>query len=246
MKKFTVLPDWQEEIWYNFKRYKFQFEGHSAWVAIPDTPAGDGRWSWCAQWAEAFVERVGTLDLLARGFHHAHIDVFDTKCNADGLEIMRKFHDFLVSCGLAEKVNLIGMSWGGYFSLRYATAYPEKIRAIYLDAPVCNAADPDESAAERVADISKMYNLSIDELKKSELNPLNRIKVLADYQIPLFIATGEDDQVVKVATNINLVEAELKKYNIPYTIIRRPGWGHHPHGFDDRSKLVEFHEAAIK
>jgi pimeloyl-ACP methyl ester carboxylesterase len=244
MKNFAISPDWQEDVWYNFKRYKFEFEGRNAWVVVPDNPAGDGRWSWCAQWAEAFVERVATTDLLAKGFHHAHIDVFDTKCNAEGVEIMKRFQDFLVARNLSPKVNLIGMSWGGYFSLRYATSYPEKVRAIYLDAPVCNSADCDASAAERVADIVKMYNLSIEELKTSELNPLNSVKNLKKYNIPFFIATGEDDLVVKTATNINLLENELKKYEIPYTIIRRPGWGHHPHGFDNRTELIKFHESS--
>ena len=64
--------------------------------------------------------------------------------------------------------------------------------------------------------------------------------------IPLFIATGEDDLVVKVATNINLLEAELKRYDIAYTIIRRPAWGHHPHGFDNRTELIKFHENAVQ
>lgn len=246
MKKFEISSEWQVEKWYNFDRYKFEFEGRNAWVAVPHEAAGDGRWSWCTQWAEAFVERVGTTDLLSKGFHHAHIDVFDTKCNIEGVEIMKRFHDFLVSRGLAEKVNLIGMSWGGYFSLRYATTYPEKVKAIYLDAPVCNSADPKSSAAERVADISKMYNLTIEELKTSTLNPINRVQVLIDNQIPLFIATGEDDLVVEVATNINLIEAELKKANYPYTIIRRAAWGHHPHGFDNRNELVNFHKNVHK
>ena len=192
----------------------------------------------------SFLERVGTTELLARGFHHAHIDVFETKCNQEGVEIMKRFHEFLVSRNLAEKVNLIGMSWGGYFSLRYATTYPEKVRALYLDAPVCNSADWDSSADERVADISKMYKMSIKELKESKLNPLNCVEKLKN--IPLFIATGEDDLVVKVATNINLLEAELKRYEIPYTIVRRPAWGHHPHGFDNRTELIKFHETAVK
>ncbi len=244
MAVFKISPDWEEELWYNFKRYKFQFQGYNAWVAVPYTPAPDGRWSWCTQWAEAFVERVGTTDLLSRGFHHAHIDIFDTKCNQNGVEIMKDFHDFLVSLGLNTKTNLIGMSWGGYFALRYATTYPEKVRAIYLDAPVCNSADPHISARERVAEISATYNLSIEELVKSQLNPINRVKVLADNQIPIFIATGEDDLVVNVETNVNLIEKELLKYQHPYSIIRRSCWGHHPHGFDNRKPLIEFHENA--
>ncbi|MBE6367638.1 MAG: alpha/beta hydrolase [Lentisphaerae bacterium] len=243
MKKFTVSPDWQLEKWYGFDRYRFKFEGRDAWVAVPYTPAGDGRWTWCTQWAEAFVERVGTTDLLSRGFHHAHIDVFDTRCNAEGVAVMHRFQEFLVSRGLAEQVNLIGMSWGGFFALRYNMSYPEAVKAIYLDAPVCNAADSDASAADRVEKICECYQLSREELAKSPLNPVNRAQLLIEQKMPLFIATGEDDLVVKVASNINLLTKVFDENNFAYQIERRPVWGHHPHGFDDRSALVSFHES---
>jgi pimeloyl-ACP methyl ester carboxylesterase len=238
---FEISPDWEMEEWYGFKRYKFQFENRLAWVAVPETPAGDGRFSWCVQWAEAFVPRVGTLELLKNGFHHVHIDIFDTKASPEGVAVMGRFHDWLVSRGLSKKANLIGMSWGGFISLRYSGTYPERIAAIYLDAPVCNAADPEACAADRVKDICGQFGLSVEELKTSPLNPLNNLKFLVEYNIPLFIATGEDDLVVKVDTNINLVVAELERLGKNYTIVRRPLWGHHPHGFDDVMPLLKFH-----
>ena len=89
--------------------------------------------------------------------------------------------------------------------------------------------------------ISSNYGLTVEELRTSPLNPLNNLQFFADYNIPLFIATGEDDLLVKVATNINLVEEELKRMSVAYKIIRRPVWGHHPHGFDDVSEVLEFH-----
>ena len=239
---FEYSPGWEIEEWYGFKRYKFQFEGRLAWVAVPETPSGDGRWSWCTQWAEAYVPRVGTIALLQNGFHHVHIDIFDTKASPEGVAIMGRFHDWLVSRGLSAKANLIGMSWGGFFSLRYSAAYPERIAAIYLDAPVCNAVDPNPEAADRAAEISELYGISVEELKTSPLNPINNLKFLDDYKIPLYIATGEDDMLVKVASNINLVEAELKRMGVAYEIVRRAVWGHHPHGFDDVSEILKFHQ----
>jgi len=241
---FKIDPEWDVDLWYGFNRYKFEFEGRLAWVVVPDTPAGDGSWSWCTQWAEAFVPRVGTVELLKNGFHHAHIDIFNTKASPEGVAIMGRFHDWLVSRGLSAKANLIGMSWGGYISLRYAGTFPERIAAIYLDAPVCNSADPGSEAADRVKAICECYNMSVEELKTSSLNPLNNLQFIADHKIPLFIAVGEDDLLVKPVTNINLVEAELQRMQVEYKIIRREAWGHHPHGFDDVSELLEFHQAS--
>ena len=34
-------------VWHGFQRYDFEFEGHNAFIVMPDTPAGDGRWNWC-------------------------------------------------------------------------------------------------------------------------------------------------------------------------------------------------------
>ena len=243
MAEFVISPDWQVEKWYGFDRYRFEFEGRTAWVAVPETPAGDGRWTWCTQWAEAFVERVGTTDLLSRGFHHAHIDVFDTRCNVEGVEIMHRFHDFLVGRGLQSRVNLIGMSWGGFFALRYSQSYPADVKAIYLDAPVCNAADLDPVAAPRAQQVCECYGLTIDALARSPLNPVNSIQTIVENHLPVFIATGEDDNVVKVANNVNILTRFFDEKNYAYQIVRRPSWGHHPHGFDDRSELVKFHES---
>jgi pimeloyl-ACP methyl ester carboxylesterase len=155
---------------------------------------------------------------------------------------LEKFYQMLQDMHFNKKAALIGMSYGGLFSLRWAAEHPETVGAIYLDAPVCNAADPGEEAADRVEAISQNFGLSVEELKTSPLNPLNNLKFFADYQIPLYIATGEDDLLVKVATNINLAEEKLKQYGVKYEIVRRPVWGHHPHGFDDVSALLEFHQ----
>ncbi len=230
--------------WHGYTRYNFVFEGRKAFIVEPRRPANDGRWSWCAIWPEAFVERVGIPDLLRLGYYHAHIDVLPTAASPEGVAAMKRFRNFLVSLGVAEKVNLIGMSWGGFFSLRYAETFPEDVAAIYLDAPVCNAADPDAFAQEsRCGTMRKQFGLTDEEFKTSKLNPINNLKPIADYNIPVLAVTGEADQVVCVETNINIVAARLHEFGAPLEIIRRPMWGHHPHGMDDTSRIVKFHQS---
>ena len=229
--------------WYGFTRHDFEFEGYHAFVVEPDHPAPDGRWSWCTMWPEAFVPRVGVTSLLALGYHHAHIDVFATRANPEGVAVMHRFHDYLVSLGLAPKVNLIGMSWGGFFSLRYAETYPQDVCAIYLDAPVCDAADPSQPAEHRSYSIRDAWKMTADEIRQSPLNPLNNVQPIVDAHIPIYAATGEDDQVVSVWHNFNVLEQRLLAAGACPTVIRRGAWGHHPHGFDDVSELVRFHQS---
>ena len=53
------------------------------------------------------------------------------------LKASAKFQKYLVDeLGLAPKADLIGMSWGGFYSTRYAANYPENVDKIYLDAPL--------------------------------------------------------------------------------------------------------------
>lgn len=44
----------------------------------------------------AFVERTGVLDLLKRGYHHATIDLFDTRMDDHGIAAAANFQKFLI------------------------------------------------------------------------------------------------------------------------------------------------------
>lgn len=247
MSRIVFPADWETDIWYGFTRYHFDFEGHKAWIVEPFVSVPDNRWSWCTQWAEAFVPRVGTVALLEHGFYHVHIDVFEHRANPAGVEVMSRFQDYLVAMGFSPKANLIGMSWGGYFALRYAGEHPDKVCGIYLDAPLCNAADTDpnkdnENVPRHTQELTERYGLTFEELKTSALNPINNLKPIADAKIPLFAAIGQQDMVVNHETNFDIVEERIKAAGWSfYKVIRRESWGHHPHGFDNVSELLEFH-----
>ncbi|MBR2373204.1 MAG: alpha/beta fold hydrolase [Lentisphaeria bacterium] len=246
MKRIVFPENWQTDQWYGFTRHHLEFEGCKAWIVEPDYPAGDGRWSWCTVWPEAFVKRVGIVDLLNHGFYHVHIDAFAFRASPEGVRIMSKFQDFLVSMGLSPKANLIGMSWGGYFSLRYAEENPNRIAAIYLDAPLCNAADPEDKVGDRNQAISDNYKLTTEELKSSKLNPINNVAPIVEARIPLMAAVGEDDIVVNIDSNFNILEKRIIELGGTIKTIRRGAWGHHPHGLDDTEQLLKFHCSALE
>ena len=244
MKKIVFPANWRCDEWYGFTRHHFEFENCKAWIVEPKYPAGDGRWSWCTVWPEAFVKRVGIVDLLDHGFYHVHIDAFAFRASPEGVALMGRFHDFLVSMGLSAKANLIGMSWGGFFSLRYAGTFPERIAAIYLDAPLCNAADPASPDSERSQSIYDNYKMTFEELSTSKLNPINNVAPLVTARIPLMAAVGETDQSVNNDTNFNILEKRIIELGGTISTTRRNYWGHHPHGFDETEPLLAFHCAA--
>ncbi|MBO4631991.1 MAG: alpha/beta fold hydrolase [Lentisphaeria bacterium] len=241
MKKIKFPENWTVDEWYGFNRHHFDFEGCSAWIAEPKYPAGDGRWSWCMAWPESFIKRVGIVALLEHGFYHVYIDTFQFRASPQGVAIMGRFQVYLQNLGLSSKVNLIGKSWGGFFSLRYAETFPERIAALYLDAPLCNAADPKNCDEDRTRSILENFGLSLEEMKVSKLNPLNNTAVLVKAQIPIMAVVGEADLSVNIDTNFNILEKRILESGGKLKVIRRKCWGHHPHGLDDPEELLKFH-----
>ncbi|MFA6929126.1 MAG: alpha/beta fold hydrolase [Lentisphaeria bacterium] len=240
--KIEFPSDWQQEPWYNGTRHIFSVDGVKAWIVEPHQPVGDGRWTWCLIWPESSVQRVGVPEYLDRGFYHAHIEAHPTYATSDkGMPLLRKFYQQCVALGLSCKVHLMGLSWGGFFSLRFASENPEKVACIYLDAPLCNMADESTKAmTDAHCVLQDAYHLSNEEMLSSSLNPINALKPIAEAGIPIFAVTGEDDLVVPVQHHINIVEERFLALGGKITICRRNSWGHHPHGLDERSELITF------
>ena len=219
--------------WFGFKRHIFDFEGYEAWLVEPEKKAPGMPWTWCMEWPSAFVKRIGVPDLLARGFHHVHIKVPGYACD-EALRVFRRYHDFLYSLGLAERARLIGLSLGGLYSLRYAASNPRMIDRIYVDAPVCSFRN-----FPRFDLVREPYHLLSD--KDVELDPrlpVNLTEKLA--KIPVLLIYGADDLVVPPADNCELFAERFRKHGGSIQIVKRPTWGHHPHGLDDPAQIVEF------
>lgn len=263
-----IPEDWPVDIWFGFKRHHFTVDGCPAWIVEPECPQADHRWSWTPQWSESFVEGVGTVELLKHGFYHAFVDVFQFRGSPKGIAVMRDFQDKLVGMGLSPKVNLIGMSWGGFFSLRYTMENPDRVQAIYLDAPVCDASDSHPSAQSRLEANMEQYGMSHEELQKADCNPINAAERLVKANVPIFATVSDADDVVIPELNFNLLASRLEAAGatilpmnwgddlIPHDqldrdlqnvkgsrvfLFHRTMWGHHPHGFQDPTPCLLFH-----
>jgi len=227
------------DMWYGHRRTKFDFAGRAAWVVEPSVaPAKGMPWTWTMQWAEAFVDRTGVPDLLKRGFHHATIDLFDTRMNEEGVAAAAAFQKFLVEeLGFAPKANLVGMSWGGFFSTRYAAAHPGNVAKIYYDAPLLNF---DGFGME----VGPWANAKpADGVWSADPRmPVNMADKIAAAKIPALLLYGGQDQTVPPQQNCELFVERFKKAGGEITVNKRGGFGHHPHGLDpDKTQqIVEF------
>ncbi len=224
-----------EDMWYGYRRTKFDFNGRTGWVVQPSVkPLAGMPWTWTMQWAEAYVDRTGVLDLLRKGYHHVTLDLFPTRMDETGLAAAADFQKFLVeTLGFAPKANLVGLSWGGFFSTRYANAYPQNVRKIYLDAPLLNfdrfTHDVGPWKASKPADWSKDPRM-----------PVNMAESLAKTGIPMLLLYGGQDQTVIPKLNCELFAQRFKAAGGKITVQNRGLFGHHPHGVDpDKTAVVQ-------
>jgi pimeloyl-ACP methyl ester carboxylesterase len=71
---------------------------------------------------------------------------------------------------------------------------------------------------------------------------LKTLGVLAKHQIAIVSVVGDSDEVVPVDENTALAEKIYKELAGVIEVIHKPGVGHHPHGLDDPTPVVEFIE----
>ncbi len=231
--------------WYGFRRINFDFNGRAASLVAPSVPAAAGTpWTWTIQWWSAFVDRTGVLDLLGRGWHHVWIDCFNDRGNEKAIADFAAFQSFLVDeLGFAEKTCLVGMSWGGFFSTRYAAAHPQNVAKIYLDAPLLNLSSLNGRAATAEADSKRIGPWAFEapadgDWSKDVRMPVNLAAKIAAAKIPVLLLYGGQDHTVDPKTSSELFAERFKAAGGNLTCERRGLFGHHPHGVDPNKTAI--------
>lgn len=224
------------------KRYTFKFEGYKAYFDEPVAAKPGRPWMWCMKWPDAFAEFTGQVDCVRRGYYYVYLDDIDWM-SPKGVEIAKRFHDFLVEkLGFAQKANLIGMSWGGFYSTRYAAAHPEDVSRIYFDAPLMNFAAFNLSGwpAAKVWGSPEGGDWS-----KDPRMPINLADKIAKAKIPVLLLYGGADTVVPPSKNCEIFIPRFKAAGGDIKVFKRDMYGHHPHGFqgaENVGAIVDFFE----
>jgi len=236
-----------QDKFHGFDRVVFDFEGHEAWIVSPSCAPRTGKpWTWCMQWAYSFVKRINVPQMLADGYHHVTIDTFGHRMDAEGLRVSAAFQRYLVDkLGFAPKANLIGMSWGGFFSIRYAVNYPDSVGRIFLDAPLLTFYDfAPYGVPEKNAEEMKSWGVDkpADDYMTSPEMPLNMAERLAKLDIPIFmIYAGQDQSVPKGTCDQFVRRVKAVRGDRDFKVRRLQLRGHHPHGVEvDETDIKDF------
>ena len=232
------------------KQLEFEFEGRSCILCIPDVPRADKRVLWRAEFFHAFEKC--DAEMLKRGWYRAHISVSNMFGAPKAIEIMKKFHDFLVcEYGLNTKMVLVGFSRGGLYSVNYAAAYPEDVSSLYLDAPVMSIAywpfgkGKTLRNEEEVKKALSAFEMTEDELLCAKIQPIDNAEKIAEAKISIVFVCGNADDVVDYQDNTEAFLGKFKSLGGKYEYYVKPNCGHHPHGLDDPTPVIKFIEKHI-
>ena len=239
--------------WKGFPCDFYDFAGHQGCVVKPKAACEGNPWTWTVQWWDAFVPGTCVPQLIAKGYHHTWIDMYGTRTfSDDDLKLMADWQAFIVrKYGLAPKANLLGLSWGGFFSTRYAAKYPDNIAKIYYDNPLMNFDLFRDTEEVRMKEIGKKWAGSkpADGVWASDPRmPVNLSKPIAQAKIPVLLLYGTDDKTCPPQTNCLFFVERFKAAGGDITIVKREGSGHHPHGVTDPKDqtIVRFFTGAAK
>lgn len=241
----------KESTWNGFKRLDFVLNGREAILIVPKEPCEGKKWLLKTEYFDAFPGFE--MEMVKQGYHLAYIQNY-TRWHKDEADDDAKaaLADFLKKeFGLHDQCLPVGMSCGGMQAVYFAAKYPQKVAALYLDAPVMNllscpcAAGRD--VGEKQVTFDFMYNEMVQhtgrtlvDLLNYRNHPIDNVDPILENNIPVMLICGGKDIIVPYAENGKLLVEKMRAAGKDLTLIIKPDCEHHPHGLDDLTPLLDF------
>ena len=150
-------------------------------------------------------------------------------------DIKSEFINYIAgSYGLKNKCLLIGMSCGGLHAAELAARHPERVSALYLDAPVLNHLSCPGGAGISTAQFwDEFYQakvISMSELICSRNHPIDKLDILLGHELPVYMVYGDKDDTVPYCENGAVLEKFYHEHGGTLITECKQGVNHHPHG----------------
>ena len=235
-----VVTDWK-----GFKRINFEFEGMEAILVFPDNPREDKGWMLKTEYFDAFPDFE--YEMVKRGWHLAYVQNITRWCKEEDLDRKKRFADYLnKEYGLNKKCVPVGMSCGGLIGSKFAIKYPEYVSVLYLDAPVMNLLSCPAGYGIGVSKLLEEF-IGVTKMTRSELicyrnSPIDHMDVILKNEIPVLMVYGDEDDIVPYCENGEVLEKYYRENGGEILAIGKRYGGHHPHGLEDPTPMIEFIE----
>lgn len=234
----------KEDSFYGYTCTSFDFEGKEAKIVRPKKSAKGSPWIWRARfWGH---EPQLDIAMLERGYHIVYCDVSERFGNEESIQIWNNFYKLLQQSGLHKKSIMEGMSRGGVYVYNWALRYPERVSAIYADAPVLDLKSwpggkgKGKGSLQDWEIFKQMYQLTEQQALDFKHSPLDRVAEIGTLKIPAIHVVGDLDDIVPPDENTLPFAKAYIGVGGKLEIIHKPTVGHHPHSLADPTPLVDF------
>ncbi|HRU04302.1 MAG TPA: alpha/beta hydrolase, partial [Candidatus Brocadiia bacterium] len=163
------------------------------------------------------------------------------------IQEMRAYHAHLEKRhGLAPKAVLEGFSRGGLYAFNYAAAHPDKVAALYLDAPVLDIRSWPGGKGKGIGnpkcwdECLAIYGLTEQTLPSFRGSPLDQVEKVAKARIPIISVCGGADESVPFEENTAILEERCRQLGGVIEVILKKDCGHHPHSLPDPAPITDF------
>lgn len=231
--------------WKGYRRVLFRVDGRESCCVEPKAAEGERRYVWRTEFFGAFDS--ADLALLEKGWHVLYHKVSNLYGCPSSVEYMRAFQDEVTAAfGLNPRAVLFGFSRGGLYAVNYAAAYPERVSALYLDAPVMDinswpggrgSGDGDPACWQECL---AQYGLTEQSAAGFTQQPLYYAERLAQAHIPIVAVAGLADTCVPYEENLKPFSRRFCRAGGDLRLIEKPHVGHHPHSLSDPTEIVRF------
>jgi pimeloyl-ACP methyl ester carboxylesterase len=235
------LPGVKHSVWNGFQRLDFMVEGRPCLLVEPAESAPGRPWIWRTEFFD--TEPQADLALLARGWHVAYMDAKNMYGAPPAMKLFGSFYVHLVTnYALAPRVVLEGFSRGGLYAFNFAVAHPNRVAALYLDAPVLDIRSwpGRDRTSKEWRECLAIYGLTEQTVGGFRGNPLDQIEPVALAHVPIIVVCGDADNTVPYAQNTAVLERRYRELGGNIQVILKPGGDHHPHSLKDPTAIVDF------
>lgn len=240
-----MTSDMAFDEWKGYRRWLFQVDGRESYCVEPKNPDKERRYVWRTEFFGAFD--AADLALLKKGWHILYHKVSNMYGCPASIEYMRAFQDYITPVfALNAKAVLFGFSRGGLYAVNYAVAYPERVSALYLDAPVLDICSWPGGKGKGSGDLGcwqeclAQYGLTEQSANGFTQQPLYYAERLAHARIPVAAVAGLADTCVPYEENMKPFSQRFRRAGGDLLLIEKPNAEHHPHSLSDPSEIVRF------
>lgn len=244
---------------HGFDQYTMAAGQENVIVLCPKEPLPGKPWVWKGWfWGNKLIPStkltvLADVELLKKGFYVVMAGG-DSLGHPSGNERMDLAYNLMTETyGFSRKPVLVGLSRETLSVYRWASANPDKVGGIYVDNGVCalkswpggklvpGSDAKGDGSAKQWALMKERYGFGSDaEALAYKGNPIDLLESLAKAGVPVLHVCALADTTVPYEENSAVVKERYTKLGGSYQEILKEGSGHHPHGLEDPSPIIEF------